>query len=243
MDDEELEIFDNMVFRGTAKEYDEITEIISSCIKEIKKSNNIRYIILETWLIIDFFIVDAIGKALRLSDFNTKEYDCKTRILPSSFNARLSILKELLNTQKSLPVDPYEYLVKLPARFWRYMKEEDEDFYHKFIELEHKYYEKYHPEIIEQRTHDKNRIKVSFETVQYRANKEWYEIYKIIDKEWLKRAKNINLLRNKAAHSYNPSDIYKELDEILDFNCENTFQESKNYCLETINVLLGVKVN
>ncbi|QPA61326.1 hypothetical protein [Lysinibacillus sphaericus] len=242
MDDIELEIFDNMPFRGTAKEADEIIEIISGCIKEIRESNNIRYIVLETWFTIDYFILHAIGKAFRLSDFNTKDFDCKMEILPNNFNNRLRIFEKVLNVQRTLPENPYEYQIKLPVRFMRYMKKEDKDFYNKFIKLELKYYETFHPEIIEQKKKDKNPLRVLSETVQYKANKEWYETYKTIDKEWLDRARRINKVRNRAAHSYTPEEIYKELDGILKFNDKNAFEESKNYCLETIETLLGVKV-
>lgn len=125
------------------------------------------------------------------------------------------------------------------------MKKEDEGFYYKFIKLEHKYYEKFHPKIIEQKKEDeklKTMVRVPSETVQYKANKEWFETYKIIDKKWLDRAREINRVRNRAAHSYNPIDIYKELKKILKFNDKNAFEESKSYCLETIEELLGVKV-
>lgn len=250
MVDEELESFDNMIFRGTAKEYDEITEIISGCIKEIKESNNIRYVVLETWFTIDYFILHAIEKAFKLSDFNTKKFDCRMEILPSNFRQRLTIFEKLLNAQKFLPIDPYEHTIKLPLRFWRYMKKEDEDFYYKFRKLEHTYYEKYHPEIIEQKKEDEKKLKgiqltmggVPSETVQYKANKDWYETYKVIDNKWIERARKINEVRNKAAHSYNQSDIYKKLDQILKFNGKNEFEESKSYCLKTIEVLLGVKM-
>ncbi len=50
------------LFLGTAKEHEEFNYILSNALKEIKEQNNIRYIVLETWLVIDFFVRDAIGK-------------------------------------------------------------------------------------------------------------------------------------------------------------------------------------
>ncbi|WP_339262121.1 hypothetical protein [Lysinibacillus sp. FSL K6-3209] len=248
MDDKELEVFDNMLFRGNEAEYLEITEIISNCITEIKKSNNIRYMILETWLVIDFFVLDAIGKAFNLNKFNTTEYDCKLEVLPKSFSARVSILEKLLENQKALPIDPNENAIKLPGKFWRFIKKEDEALYRKFLELLETYYQKHYPEISKKEKEKEmwkgyiHKSDLFSETVTYRANELWYETYKTIDKKWFERTRNINRIRNKAAHSYNPNDIYEELNKTLKFNGKNNFKKTKRYLLETIEELLKVKI-
>jgi|SRR5690625_2670325 len=241
--EEGLKAFDEALFRGTGKEFEEFTNIISGCIEEINKSNNIRHIVLETWLTIDYFLQDAIGKAFKITDFNTKEYDWRTELLPKSFQTRLNIFERLLKSQESLPIDPYEHKIKLPGQFWRILMK-DKDFYKQFKKLEYRYYEEYRPEIIEQEKKDEELKNIEStlvldrsEPIQYQTNKEWYDVYKTVDKEWFKEAKYLNQARNKAAHSYNPAEIYEK----LGFNGENAFEQSKDKCLKTVNTLLGVK--
>lgn len=247
MDNEKiLETFDNALFKGTSKEYEEFTNTIYGCIKEIKNSNSIRHIVLETWLIIDYFLQDAVGKAFNMNELSTKEHDWRTIVLPRSFRDRLNIFEQLLESQKNLPTDPYEYVIKLPAQFWRSLRK-DQQLFNKFEELEHSYYEKYHPEIIEQKEKEeqnkKNLLPISLsnspETIQYQTNKQWYDFYKNIDDNWFKEANHINKARNKAAHSYNSADIYKE----LGLTGEKAFEQSKKKCLGIINNLIGVITN
>lgn len=63
------------------------------------------------------------------------------------------------------------------------------------------------------------------------------KLIKPLIKNWFSKADRLNKVRNKAAHSYNPIDIYEK----LGFNGKNAFEQSKNECLKTIKVVLGVK--
>lgn len=251
MEDKVLEAFDDMLFRGNHEEYLEITKIISNCITEIKKSNNIRHMVLDAWLVIDFFILDAIGKAFDLNKFNSTDFDCKLEILPKSFKVRASIFKKLLNEQKALPIDPMQNAIKFPGKFLRLMKKEDESLYRQFFEFIEIYYQEYYPNLSKrEKEKEKERSKgyihksdLFSEKVTYRANEEWYKTYETIDEKWFDRALKINTIRNKAAHSYNPDDIYEELNGILKFNGKNNFKRTKRFLLETIEELLKVKTN
>lgn len=230
---ESFQFYIDSPFIGTHSEIEETLKVVYECIGEIQKSSSIRHIVIETWLVIDYFIRDALGQAFGFNKFNTEEYDLRQKVLPISFDTCLDVFEELLKIQRSLPKNPQENELVMPGGFWSYMVEEDNKLFQDFLEFLNRYYLKFHPELMEYRNEQKL---IQKEEKKFQANSAWLDTYEIINEDWIKKARKINKARNSAAHSHDQNKILKQ----LGINGSNAFVLAKDECLKLIERLLGV---
>ena len=89
-DDEKMELdgiefSEDVLFYGSSLRLKELVKLAEKCIKEVEGSINVRLIVLETWLFIDFCIRELLMSGLDLNRANTDAFDLRYHILPNSF--------------------------------------------------------------------------------------------------------------------------------------------------------------
>lgn len=116
------------------------------------------------------------------------------KLLPSSFERCVEFLMNLINSQRNLPIKPYE-----PSRlngsigFWFSIFKNHKDIYDKIIELEDEYLSKTDPKYKEYKSNINNQV-LSIKTtviknnIEYRfMSDEWLNSSKALDEEWFKK--------------------------------------------------------
>ena len=233
---------ENLMFMGSVNELDEFLKSADNCIETVKQSDNIRLIILETLLFLDYFGVrQLLMSALDLGQLNHEDYDLRYRLLPRSFRECLNLLDKIKKVNQDLLPNPEHHRIRLPMKFLFFLKREHKDFLDNFISIEEDYYKKYHPElarqdplsnvsssILSQRSQDKDTFR--------RLSDSWLESVARIDDDWISKAKKLNDARNLAAHSYDN----KKITACIGYAGEKADDQVKSYCLQLIEELMGV---
>lgn len=128
---------------------EEIVMIIEESIKNIKQTKSPRHIILETWLILDYFVRLFIISGLNIDRYSTYDFDLASKLLPRSFEGCLNFLKKFVGIQNKLPENIGDNKIDFKGRFAYFIIKNHPDFYDKhFIPIVKLYYKKYYPELI-----------------------------------------------------------------------------------------------
>jgi len=85
-------------------EIPELETVIYNCLTAINDTDSIRIVVIETWLLTEFFIRLALSSAYDIKKYKCDKIDPKYDLLPNSFNACLEMLEKLLNAQRELPI-------------------------------------------------------------------------------------------------------------------------------------------
>lgn len=232
-------------------------EAIERNIADLKKLNSARHVILETWLVLDYFVRCFIISGFDLEKYSTKEMNLEFSLLPQSFRDCLDFLQEFIKNQEKLQYDVRRNAIDLHGLFARFVFKEHKDFYDKqFIPIVENYYEKYHPELVgtskkigqEDKSHVTNiNTSVSMskiiENQEYRqANETWLKsAIVLLNNDFFKKAEKINSLRNTAVHNLDSNYIYQKLG-ILGKNEEAKFAKLKKFCVDQLAELLDIYV-
>ena len=72
-------------FKISANNVKQLENVIRNCLESIKESNDLRKIVLETWLIVDFFVRLYLEQFFNLTSFTCNNLDPKYKLLPHSF--------------------------------------------------------------------------------------------------------------------------------------------------------------
>jgi len=92
----------NIAFFGTRDDLSEFKQVAEKCLETIEETNNIRLIVIETWLFVDFSVRQLIMSALDLSKFNHEDYDLRYKLIPKNFSESLELLEKIKNTNEKL---------------------------------------------------------------------------------------------------------------------------------------------
>ena len=141
--------------------YNDINELIcilQKGIKEIEESKNIRHIVIETWLIIDYFVRQTLANVLDIDKYNCDNFDIRYELLPSSFIRCLESLKKLLDTQRKLDDDPKKNELKFNISFIYYLLKYHKEFHNQLMDIVQLFYNKYYPELAEMVDDDKVKL-------------------------------------------------------------------------------------
>jgi hypothetical protein len=142
--------------------------------------------------------------------------------------------------QRSLDEDPMSNEIKLPGRFLFFLEDNHPDFLKRLSDLEEEYYQKYYPQLFEQKRQEAimySSKPVDFsETRRYCVNKKWVEALNTLDDAWSKSARRLNKARNRAAHSHDPDEIPRA----FGFAGANAAELVKEECLQLMDKLVGV---
>lgn len=192
-------------------------------------NNQLRMAVIETWLVIDYTVRYIIGAAFHFEEYVTNNFDPYYKILPSNTSFCIEILTDLLRSQKELsePIETPRFIIKGEG-FFDHVLHQNRDFFNELLRIETEYCKSRNiPLISPINLHTENK---------HRPNPEWYRFFaEIINKEWLKKAKKINKIRNKAAHEFNLEKIF------IDFGIKGDEKHTlvKKYLIAAIKELTG----
>lgn len=236
----EIRVKSKLLFYGSVYELEEYVDIAEKCVSLVKSSESIRLIVLETWLFIDYSIRQLIMGALDLTRYNHEDYDLQYNLLPRSFEACLTLLVRLKNSNEKLPSNPEHGRVLLPGRFAFFLMKEHRQTFDELIEAEREYYRKFFPSLLPHENDGTEAISLSPVKVTShsyrRLSDDWLEAVADIDEEWSKKASKLNAARNLAAHSHDVPKIVAR----MGYSGENANQHVKNHCLELLEQMIGI---
>lgn len=231
-----IEFSEDTLFYGSALKLTELVKLAEKCIREVEGSNNVRLIVLETWLFIDFCIRELLMSGLDLNKVNIDTCDLRYLILPNSFRRCIELIEKLKKTHSGLPQDPDESAIKLPIHFMFFIKKHYPNFLNQLLDIEEEYYTKHVPELVTKK-YNPLEVEIIPAPVQYsRIPKGWIKAAERIDQDWIKSAKRLNDARNYAAHSYDSKKILQRMD------CSGTSAVAhlKDRCVKLLRNLIGV---
>lgn len=221
----------------SANEIPDFNDMLFHCFTNIKNTTEIRVIILETWMVLEYYIRSGLSYAFNLSQYQTDDLDPKYELLPNSFSVCLDKLKLLIDTQRKLPPAPPEKDdIKAPFGLLHYMKIEYPDFYEKLGSIIEEYNKIKHPECFPEI--DYSLIAVTSSYYGPFQKRKIVSVFENITDSWYRKALKLNKARNIAAHSYNSEKIYTS----LGINGSNKFENTRKYCPNFLNELCSYKV-
>ena len=240
-DDEKMELdgiefSEDVLFYGSPLKLKELVKLAEKCIGEVEGSNNVRLIILETWLFIDFCIRELLMSGLDLNKVNIDDCDLRFQLLPNSFRRCIGLIEKLKKTHSGLPQDPHEKGIRLPLYFPSFIKKHYPDFFNQLLNIKEEYYAKHVPELVAKK-YNPLEVETIPAPVQYsRIPKGWIKAVERIDKDWIKSANRLNDARNYAAHSYDSKKILQRM------NCSgmSPVEHLKDECVKLLRNLIGV---
>lgn len=239
MEIEGIQLSDDMLFYGSTRKLEELIILASKHIEEIEQTDNVRLIVLETWLFVDYCIRELLMSGMELSRFNIESYDLRFKLLPKSFMECINIIVRLKEVHSDLPRDPDDKAIKLPAVFLFFIKKNYPEFFNNFLEIEQEYYRQHATELVKK---DPEKIipplqEDNSEQVEYsRISLGWLKAVSRIDDVWVKSAKKLNEARNYAAHSYDSEQILKR----MGYSGNKAIDQVKNECKGLLNKLIGI---
>lgn len=233
---EQFAFGENTPLIASGKKTREMVMVIETNIKNIKQTKFPRHIILETWLVLDYFIRMFIVAGLNIEKYSTYDFDLAFELLPQSFKDCLNFLEKFIIIQNKSPIDPESRLAKnkvnLPGLFEFHLMKNDRNFYDKcFIPALKSYYQKYSPELVETAKTTKEQedlLKInqkifpfsssSFSFDSYLKNFNNIPEYRSVNDDWLNLANNLiknNFFENsdqfnKAMHVIKTERMYQE---------------------------------
>lgn len=231
-----VEFSEDLLFYGSGSKLTELVKLAEKCIREVEGSNNVRLIILETWLFIDFFVRELLMSGLDLNKVNIDVCDLRYLIIPNSFQRCIELINKLKKTHSVLPQDPNESAIKLPICFISFIKKHYPNFLNKLFDIQEKYYAKYVPELVTKK-YNPLEVKTIPVPAQYsRIPKEWIKAVERIDQDWIKSAIRLNNARNQAAHSYDSKKILR----YMGYSGTSAVKHLKDECVKLLGNLIGV---
>ncbi len=232
---------DNLMFMGTVPKVEEFLKAADNCVGIVKDSRNIRLMILETWLFLDYSVRELLIIVIGGGKINREEYELRYYALPSSFRACVDLLVKIKTTNEKLVPDPKENAITFPIKFGVFLMSENREFFKQFRELEQTYYRRYYPELAtpqETDTFKTEPARIDFDAERnYRyVSETWLTVTRRLDDTWKKRAYRLNNARNHAAHSYE----YDKISKHLGYSGVNVEKLVRDECLTLIEQLVGI---
>jgi hypothetical protein len=241
---------------SSAFETEKIVKILEESLVYIKKSKSPRHIVIETWLILDYFIRFFIVSGLNIDKFSSNNFNIAQELLPQSFRDCLEFLEKFIKQQTELPIDPYKEKIDLYGKFAFFVIKQQPDFYNKhFIPLVKDYYKKYYPHLLntaknlEQMrnpscklldvgtSHTLHKKELHYQTV----NGSWLNIAKKFDNKWFENVRKINKARNMAAHEINSNKFFSEFG-INGSNEIIKLKKLKDFCIAQLSQSLDMNI-
>lgn len=236
---------DNLIFHGTVKEFKDFLNYADKCIETIQKSDNIRQIVLEAWLFIDYNVRQILISLIDSSKINMPEYDMRYSALPNSFERAVDLLFKIRKTNTQFESDPELERISYRTKFLFYIKKYHKRFYATLMKIEKKYYKKYFPYLLKddkslnlnKDIYNVNLTDSNDNLKRYsRVSELWLKETKGIDAKWVKMAKRLNSARNHATHSFDQNLIAQS----LGFKGKNIIKHVKKDCIYMITKLTGI---
>lgn len=219
----------------TTGDIDDFNEILFNYFSNIGKTSEIRVVVLETWMLLEYYIRSALSYSFGMNKFKTDELDPKYQLLPSSFQVCLDKMKLIINTQRKLPLPPTRKQGNtLPYDLWKYIKSKNPQICDEFEQIIEEYNREKYPELYDEKGDERLVIKLYFGAYQ---NVHIMTMFSNITNLWFDKAIKLNKTRNIAAHVFDSEAIYKE----LGFAGVNRFEMSRKFCIDLINELCLIR--
>lgn len=234
-------------FYGTPKQLMELGEVVGKCIDNCNASSNIREIVIETWITIDFAIRQLLLSGFNLTGFSDQELDISYLLLPNSFKELVNILKKTrkycIEHKSSVKVEKKDTSGGFTSSyaFWKFIKENNPELLKKIIEITDEYRrqmtpgllymkETYYIEESQSLFESKNKL---FEEL----SDDWKEVICNLDGKWFKRIDKLNDARNFAAHNHNAQQIARYFGKTE----PNLVKKVRSECFSLMRQLLNIK--
>lgn len=212
----------------SANEIEEFMDMIHHCFEKIHSTTEIRVIVLETWMMIEYYIRLALSYVYHIQKYKTDDIDPKYDLLFNSFNVCIEKFKLVLESQRKLPKPPKEKDSISGGAILLYIRDKYPDTWAKLREIEEEYNKKDEPK-------DLTTININdyMTTRGPYQDARFVDSFANIDEEWFRKANKFNNTRNCAAHNYREEKIY----HALGFSGERSFELSKQYCIDMLKDL------
>lgn len=167
----------------------EFLEYVDFVFETINESQNLRQIILEAWLLIDYIITYLLLGALQIPE----RIESELKLLPFSFEAKIELIKKLRKTEEGkLPNQKSYWAFELHPDFHSELMK-DEKLYKMFLELAMQFEAKTSPPgtlVLPRNDFEQSRF----------VSEWWYAQVSVLDDEWFQNCKRLNKARNLAVH-------------------------------------------
>lgn len=238
---------EDILFWGTEADLERLNSVITKCLEVVEKSTNVREMVLETWLAVDYGLRKFLLSGFELSRFCDEDFELEHELLPDSFHSLLRLFKTTLKHNRKFSLDPEP---KVPDKvggfrssheFWSYIKKKHQKLYQDIKQVTKEYRLEKTPELKEYKSGEG--VAFAFlETPKHEVEKmnlDWRRLANKFDNEWIKKACRLNEARNKAAHSHDARKICSK----LGIRGKNSLKLTRTECKQLLNVLLAVRTD
>lgn len=188
----------------------------------IDASQNIREILLEAWLLIDYIVTYLLRDGLNLPECIENEL----KLLPFSFEKKIELIKKLRKIEKGKLANQKDYTpYELHPEFQKELKK-DNELYQKFFALASRFEQKKSPKgamVLMRNDFKRSRFVPEW----------WFQRVDVLDNQWFKSCKQLNKARNIAAHNMKMSNQ----EAFREFNV-SSMSEFKSILLNTIDYIV-----
>jgi hypothetical protein len=194
---------------------------VSAVLSKINSSSDIRTIILEAWLLMDYSVTEFLSEALGLP----RCVEAELKILPFSFERKLELVRKLVNIEKPKWPNQKSYLpYELASDFFTRLNE-NKELYEQFMKLACEYESEHSPEGMPVL------MRNDFELSRF-VPEWWFERAIKLGSDWYKKCKILNELRNDVAHKMKleENDVFKK----FDVPCLEDFRDVIRKMIESI---------
>ena len=231
-------------FWGRVEQLQKLSDLVGRCVETVTKSESLREMVLETWLVLDYAVRDLVVSGYGLYKFCQEDFDLRYILLPKSFEGLLQLLEETISYQSGLsqepsPSDDYPPYIRSSFGFLKYLAENHGDIAETLKEIEAEYFAKRHPELAEQIKQGWQFFHMSREERIEGLPSGWLEVASNLGDDWFRLARRLSKARNKAAHSYDPFAIAKA----FGIAGPQAVDMVRAECLQLLKNLLGITLN
>lgn len=238
---------EDILFWGTESDLEQLNSVISKCLEVLEKSTNVREIVMEAWLAVDYALRKFLLAGFELSRFCDEDFELEYELLPNSFHSLLQLFKTVLNHNRKLGVSPEPRLpdkiggFRSSHEFWSYIKEKHPKLHQSILQVTDEYRLEKNPELKKLASNERVAF-ISLERSESKVKRMeigWTELASKFDDEWIEKARRLNAARNRAAHSYDIEKICHK----LGIRGADSLEETRTECKQLLNVLLAVRTN
>jgi hypothetical protein len=219
----------------------ELETLADSWNQTMQSSNGLRQIVLDSWLLVDFWARITLCAAFGgLINHSTPELDLRYELLPQSHDRCLALIQRLYTAHSKLPdVRPISSVTGTTG-FWGYLYRQHRPLFDQLMTADNAYLEDIygpapsgHPAWV---LSSHMKVAPLSERPPNKIPNNWLDLVGRLDEAWYRKARRLNNARNEAAHSTSHLRILAA----FGVHGENAIERAKAECRELIGTLLGI---
>jgi hypothetical protein len=240
------DIFDEqkvIPFYGTQSDLEALEDLVSNCLKVLRGATNVREMVLETWLTIDYAIRQFLLSGFEVARFCTEEFNLRHELLPREFSRLLELLELTVQFNANLSLDDEAGKpdkgggFKASLEFWQFVMEHSPDLLERIKQVHRRYVKAKNPEISAESIDAGSFFIGESRPEIARMKLEWRRVANNLNNGWFKKAKQLNKARNIAAHTLRS----EKITDALGLAGPNIVGQTKDKCFQILRTLLGVR--